>query len=462
MLQTLSKNEIIRKYLKLEKEIEKRDEEIEKRDEEIEKRDEEIKKRDEEIKKLEREIRKYKNSNTPPSAHPHLKQNVSRTIEVKQHKRGAPDGHGGTTRPHKEPDKIRHIAGEKCPNCQSNDISIISQKHQQQEEMPPEIQPVVVDIVRDVCRCNKCNIKFLARDGITPVQGRFGINLMVLVIFLKFIVRGVLRKTSSFLDASFAMKLAPASVQAIIERAAKAGEAEYQKLKQKIRIANLLYIDETSFRVLGMNWWVWVFRSDTDLLLVIRNSRGNNVLEEILGKNYAGTVVCDCWRAYDFLSNATIQRCWAHLLRKSTELESVAGRHFRKKLGELFEQIIQFNSKERTEQQRMRKYKQMTATLKNITAYYSRYDECKGVVKYIDFHIESWFTCIKIAGVQPTNNYAEQAIRETVMVRKIIGAFRSVKGTRTYETLASLIATWQYQGRDIKTELHKVLSTNLC
>jgi len=328
--------------------------------------------------------------------------------------------------------------------------------------MPPEIQPVVVDVVRDVCRCNKCKLKFLARDGTTPIQGRFGINLIVLVIFLKFIVRGVLRKTTSFLDASFAMKLAPASVQTIIERAAKAGETEYELLKEKIRAAKLLYIDETSFRVLGKNWWVWAFRSDTDLLLVIRNSRGNNVLEEIIGKDYAGIVVCDCWRAYDFLSNATLQRCWAHLLRKSAELESVAGRHFHKKLTELFGQILKFNSKERTEQQRRQKYIQMTAKLQKVIDYYSHYEECQAVTKYINFHLESWFTCIKTAGVQPTNNYAEQAIRETVLVRKIIGAFRSEKGTKTYETLASLIVTWQIQKKDIKAELNRMLCTNLC
>ena len=138
------------------------------------------------------------------------------------------------------------------------------------------------------------------------------------------------------------MKLAPASVQAIIKRAAKAGEAEYLALKNKIRVARLLYIDETSFRVLGRNWWVWVFRSDTDMILIVRNSRGNNVLEEILGKDYVGIVVCDCWRAY------------------------------------------------------------------------------------------------------------------------IIGAFRSVEGIIVYETLASLIATWQLQKLDIKKELHRMLTTNLC
>jgi hypothetical protein len=408
---------------------------------------------------LENELRKYKNSNTPPSANPLFKPVV---LSLKSCKRGAPKGHLGITRPWRQPHEKRHIVGEECPNCHCKDIDIVGKKHQQQEEMPPNISPKIVDVVRDVCRCNKCKLKFIARDGVTPVQGRFGINLMVLIIFLKFIVRGVLRKTTSFLDASFAMKLAPASVQAIIERAAHAGDAEYQELKQKIKTAKLLYIDETSFRVLGKNWWVWAFRSDTDLLLVIRNSRGNNVLEEILGKNYSGTVVCDCWRAYDYLSNATLQRCWAHLLRKSAELQGIPEKHFHRKLHQLFENIQKFNSNDRTLKQRMKKYEKLAKKLKKMNTYYSKYEECKPVTKYIDFHIESWFTCIKIKGVQPTNNYAEQAIRETVLVRKIIGAFRSEKGTKTYETLASLIATWQYQKKDIKTELSRMLNTNLC
>ena len=421
-----------------------------------------VKKQQEEIQRLERELKKYKNPNTPPSANQYLKPAYSKTIEVKPHRRGAPFDHPGTTKPKIDTHNERHICGTECPSCQSKSFEVVGQKLQQQEEIPPEIQPEAVNIIRDLCQCNNCHLKFVARDGQTPLQGRFGINLMVLVIFLRFIVRGVLRKTAIFLEASFALKLAPASVQAIIERAAKAGEKEYENLKNKIRLARLLYIDETSFSVLGKNWWVWVFRSDTDLLLVIRNSRGNNVLEEILGKGYAGIVVCDCWRAYDFLSNAILQRCWAHLLRKSKEMDSIAGRHFHQKLSALFDEIIKFNSTEKSEKQRLPKFAQLTKKLQKITQYYSQYEECNAVAKYIDFHIESWFTCIKIAEVQPTNNYAEQAIRETVLVRKIIGAFRSVEGTKTYETLASLIVTWQVQKLDVKKELTKMLSANLC
>lgn len=413
-----------------------------------------------EIEKLKRELLKYKNSNTPPSANPHLKPAMASRAS---RKRGAPFGHSGTNRPWMPDAPVRHIFAKECPRCHSNNIRVPRVARQQIEEIPREIKPEATIVERDICECNRCHLKFVARDEQTPLKGRFGVNLMVLVIFLRFIVRGVLRKTAGFLGAGFALRLAPASVQAIIARAAAAGEIEYAQIKQRIRAANNLFIDETSFSVLGKNWWVWVFRSETDKLLVIRQSRGSNVLEEVLGREYAGIVNCDCWRAYDFLSFASLQRCWAHLLRKSAELKTtVVGRHFHNKLSALFDQIEAFNNKERTALERESKYSELTGKLQSITKYYARYYDCKAVVKYINFHIESWFTCVKFDHVEPTNNLAEQAIRETVIVRKVIGAFRSEKGPRNYETLASLLATWHSQQKDIRQELHRMLTEQLC
>jgi len=411
--------------------------------------------------KLKHELRKYKNPNTPPSANQHLKLSLLPRLSGK--KRGAPQGHPGTNRLWNPFTTLHHIEAKECPNCHSDDIDVLRTARQQIDDVPKEIKLESKIVERDICECNKCHFKFVASDGQTPRQGRFGINLMVLTIMLRFIVRGVMRKTASFLDASFAVKLAPASVQAIITRAAQAGNAEYETLKMRIRAALRLHVDETSFSVLGQKWWVWIFRSDTHKLIVIRHSRGNNVLEEILGQNYDGVVHCDCWRAYDYLVNATLQRCWAHLLRKSAELKTtVAGKHFHDKLTALFDEIKTFNGKERTLQERREKYDNMTVQLLMITKYYARYDDCKAVTKYINFHIESWFTCIKYENVEPTNNNAEQAIRETVIVRKIIGAFRSTHGVKTYETLASLIATWTAQQKDIRQELHKMLTNQLC
>src|SRR3989338_5282357 len=219
MLQMLSKDEIIKKYLELEKE------------------NDELRKQKE---ALEKELRKYKNSNTPPSAHPHLKPALASRASGK---RGAPVGHKGSNRPWMPNAFVRHIVAKECPRCHSNDIKVPHTARQQLVEIPREIKPETTTVERDICECNTCHLKFVARDEQTPLKGRFGINLMVLFIFLRFIVRGVMRKTAGFLDASFTLRLAPASVQAIISRAAVAGAREYDQLKARIRSSVRLHID---------------------------------------------------------------------------------------------------------------------------------------------------------------------------------------------------------------------------
>ena len=139
---------------------------------------------------------------------------------------------------------------------------------------------------------------------------------MVLIIFLRFIVRGVLRKTAGFLDAGFCYTTHSGKRSAIITRAANAAESEYDQLKQKIRDgSNYSMRMDRYFPYSGKgSGGIWYFAPMTTCFLSSGTSRGNNVLEEILGKAYSGILVCDCWRAYDFLSKRSIRRCWAHLL----------------------------------------------------------------------------------------------------------------------------------------------------
>ena len=124
--------------------------------------------------------------------------------------------------------------------------------------------------------------------------------------------------------------------------------------------------------------------------------------------------------------------------------------------------FIRFNTSNPTQMQRIAKYKKMTQELTETMQYYERYPEIRRVVKYIDNNLEQWFTCVKFPDIEPTNNLAEQAIRECVMVRKIIGAFRSIEGAHYYERLASLFATWQMRKLDVQTELRRILTSNLC
>jgi len=56
--------------------------------------------------------------------------------------------------------------------------------------------------------------------------------------------------------------------------------------------------------------------------------------------------------------------------------------------------------------------------------------------------------CILHPGMEPTNNLGEQAIREHVILRKIMGCFRSENGAGNYQYIASLMADWGLQGKN--------------
>ncbi|PAU78618.1 IS66 family transposase, partial [Halorubrum salipaludis] len=62
--------------------------------------------------------------------------------------------------------------------------------------------------------------------------------------------------------------------------------------------------------------------------------------------------------------------------------------------------------------------------------------------------------------VSPTNNAAENALREPVVLRKIIGTLRNDRGMFVHETVLSLLATWRQQGRNPYEELRRVVSSN--
>lgn len=73
-----------------------------------------------------------------------------------------------------------------------------------------------------------------------------------------------------------------------------------------------------------------------------------------------------------------------------------------------------------------------------------------------------WFTCLLHPGMEPTNNLAEQSLREHVIVRKLIGTFRSESGAQHYQYIASLMISWRLQDKNPFEELLALLRRELC
>ena len=93
---------------------------------------------------------------------------------------------------------------------------------------------------------------------------------------------------------------------------------------------------------------------------------------------------------------------------------------------------------------------------------FTKYEGLHKPMTYIKNGLGCWYTCLLYPGMEPTNNLGEQAMREHVIMRKIIGTFRSEKGAEHYQYIASLLATWQLLEKDVYKEMENLLRKELC
>ena len=77
-------------------------------------------------------------------------------------------------------------------------------------------------------------------------------------------------------------------------------------------------MDETGHKSNGDRFWTRVFKADLYVLFRIDKSRGSQVLIEVLGPEFEGTLGCDYFSAYRKLMkdfHVAVQFCTAHLIR---------------------------------------------------------------------------------------------------------------------------------------------------
>ena len=438
------------------------------RNQELEKENQELKIKTELLEKENEDLKKrllyYENPNAPPSARQLEKAAKPSTENIPvPKKRGAPIGHKGATRPTKEPEDTKEVIADHCENCNSPNIekletcetSII-------EDMPPPQKITRIRYNRWKVKCRDCGHKFISKHSECPKIGDFGIFILVYIVMLKFFLRGVIRKIQDFVLRYNDLEISPKGIHDILLRVGEACKKDYDEKIQKIRRAKWRYIDETGIKVLGIQFWLWIFRTDTnEVLVVIRKSRGKKVIEEILGKEPEGANSADGWRAYSWMK---LQRCWAHLLRVVDACIDVSdnGKRLSEDIHSCFKKLREFLDRDPSMAERMEKKDLFEKELEGIIAKYSEFKELKKPLTYLKNGCGCWYTCLLYPGMEPTNNLAEQAIREHVIMRKIIGCFRSVKGAENYQYIASLLATARLQGKNGFEELEKVLRQELC
>ena len=406
-----------------------------------------------EYEKLKKKLRKYENPHTPPSKD----ERKSRTNFVS--KTGLPvgkkTGYKGRTREEKKPTHFIDLFDGVCQKCGKHNKpkGIIEKTY----EETPEPQPVKVVKARwgyYECRCGHC---WESKPEVAPEKGLFGKNAQTHIVLLRWDDRLPLRKTVSALGRQFHLTLTSKAVYDITKRVANKITPSYLEIRKKIRRAKHLNIDETKIKIQGVWYYVWVFRSSKYILFVIRRERNRNVLDEVLGYRYRGSITCDGLSAYEEYTKY-LQRCWAHILRETKEFaeEYDDAKPMHNWMEDLFKVVKSVSIKDPLNK-RKKLYDKCIAEMTSLVSIYSSYAHLGEIITKIKNGLPYWFTRILHPRIKPTNNGAEQPLREIKVIQKIIGTLRNEDGASVMEKMMTLLATWKLQGKNNFIELRYLL-----
>ena len=365
-------------------------------------------------------------------------------------KLGPPNNHRPNNRP--IPDKIHRklrLSMKQCPDC-GNKLSrpVRTRKRYVEDIRPPE--PMNTEYQIPYYWCTHCKRQVTPKPADVIPKCRFGIRMMLLITFLRYGLSLPLNKIATELEIAYGMGVSEGCMVDSIHRFAEFAGPEFEHIKQEVKQLAVVHTDWTGWRINGKNTTLWDFVSREYSLLLIRDDRSRDVVEEVLGEGYNGIVVSDCMPATAGL-NCRQQKCWVHFLRYTRELESAQGRLLHTRLKHIHELALSGNLSVDRLLERIGSLKKIGFTEK----------KCIRMVNRLDKYRDSLFVFVEIPEVPDNNNEAESGLRPSVVMRKITGGNRSEKGARNHEVIMSVMNTWNKQNRDFFEEGMRVVRENL-
>ena len=364
-------------------------------------------------------------------------------------KPGAKNGHKGTTH-NLRPTSTIHHSIQKCSKCGSSKIIQTTQQSRIIAEIPKPQPYTVTKHVIPSYLCKDCNC-ITTPDKVIPKKGCLGFNLTG-IIFSLWAARITVRNIAKMIQSFYSIKLSAACINNSLFNTSISLEPMVSQIKQDICDSDSVHFDETGESINGDTGWIWTATNNNSCFITMENSRGRNVLEKHFD-SFAGVAVCDGWGPYEIFDKR--QRCWAHILREakynSNKLETDNSASLYVSLQELFADVTLY----KVEKPSQYAYDHSVELLNQIIIQHRGDESLQKFLNKIDNAKDNLFTFLVCLGVQPTNNAAEQALREPIIHRKIRGCVRNEKGMKMFGNLMSCIMTWDMRGCNILNEVVK-------
>ena len=402
----------------------------------------------ERLEKLERQLSRGRES---PAF---VKPNVEPQRDAKQP--GRPDGHEGTGRqtPNEIHEQIKLKPVKKCPDC-GEPVGVRRRRNRVVTRLiPGRLENVRYEIPQ--CYCNHC------RKSVEPIvpnalpNSRFDLTLALWIACLRMLGVSV-DKVRFLLQTDYGLRVSSATVINTCSKLAEFLGEDYEQLRLELLKEKRAHGDESSWRVKGVNWWLWEFIGTKIAFFTIRHTRGHTVPQEVMA-GFKGVFSSDFWNAYNCLS-CEKQRCWVHLKREldkvmkfkpSPEFASFASRLMR---------LYYWAKSERNHGRKTREFAEERLHAMLLQEY--RNGDCKRLVKRLLRHEKEMFTFCARRGLPADNNHAERGIRPAVVIRKTTFGSQSEQGAETTATLMSFFQTARLQDANFLEFMQELVNNRL-
>jgi transposase len=419
--------------------------------------------------------RSSRNSSKPPSSDgPGFKPPERRRGSGR--KRGAQPGHPGSgpeLLPIERVDQVVEHHPDVCRRCGTLLEGEDSDPLRHQVIEIPLITPVVIEhrLHRLVCPC--CSSSTCATLPADVEASSYGPRLSALVGLLGSAFPLSFSKTQSLLVQLLGIEMSRGAIAKVRERISATLEQPMQEALDLARQQPVAYVDETGAPTgnadggnpTGKRGWQWVMVTGVVTVFLQGLSRSAAAAIELLGHGFGGIVVSDRFSAYNHLPLEQRQLCWAHLIRDLAAIAERPGANaeFGAQLLELQRQLFGH----------WHRYKDGTidwpglqqacgpiredfvATLQRVvelgcergerTPWARTVRTCQQLLQRSD----ALWTFLEQEGIEPTNNAAERALRQSVIQRKISHGVQSRQGAICRSRLLTVTTTLRQQGRDL-------------
>jgi transposase len=361
------------------------------------------------------------------------------------------------------------ITLEHCPHCGST-LQASGKAPEIHQQIALVEKPFIVTEYR--CHqywCATCQSYHSAPLPAEAQTGLFAPNLMALVAYLKGHCHVSYSAIQDFLSEVLCICICRGFLAKQIEKVSRSMKAVYEDLVKRLPQAAHIHIDETGWKENGKRRWIWAFKTNRYAVFRIKATRGEVVLEDTLGKSFAGTISCDFYSAYRMfkrLSSCALQFCWAHIIREIRFLcesadEAVAryGRELEQSIQAMFTTIHQkCQMADAVWVAQMQEHKAII--LERARGAVPVYHDAELIAKRFERWSGEYFGFIE-RGIPSTNNPGEQTIRQVVLDRKVTQGSRGERGNNWHERFWSIATTCELQKRSVMSFLKDCISAYL-